>query len=734
VSIPQNQGSSSWQGTGSSASDTRATVPDAVAIPRRSLRSSFYRPSAALRRALKQSVGDRQVALVGGEPKSRAAAAPSHCPGLSGLIGAAVAVGVASGFLELFVQWFQLEILHQVDWGTLMISRHAGWMVVVTTALLMPCMGVALMAPALAWAAWRRSRNAPIARLTWTWDLAGAILGTLLLLGPLQTIHGLHPVAPVAAALGTGIRFRRWLVWPTVAWQRGARRLGTFIIGLLPFYALAQWYTITSAPERAWSLAAAQAPNVLWIVIDTLRADHMSVYGYHRRTTPELEAWAKQGITFDMARSAAPWTLPSHVTMFTGLWPSQHGARVDRPYIGQSPTLAEYLRSRGYATAGIVANVRICNRAYGVGRGFDTYIDYPWNQEISLQAAINNSAFAGTLTELARRLLIPVPGRYPLAFRRRAWAIAAQARTWLDGVNRRNASLAAASRRPFFMFLNLMDVHGPFLPAATAAGQFGTEPGLTSKQAVPECGWIALHQWQQAVPEEQPRRRDELDAVSRRLADLYDECLLGMDAALGRFLGGLRDSGMLKNTWVVITADHGEHFGEHNMFGHGSSLYNELTHVPLIIIPPLGSGLSGHDSAASLRGRRVDVPVSTRNLAATIAELIDPAGLHPFPGRSLAAAWTSDPTANTDPVLSQLEEPSLRGQDFRTDDVTKVDSLIDDGHVLIDSHNQPPELYQLAADPQQERNLAADPAELARKERMLGKLNAIRAGLAQPAD
>ena len=123
----------------------------------------------------------------------------------------------------------------------------------------------------------------------------------------------------------------------------------------------------------------------------------MSMYGYGRQTTPELEAWAKEGITFDMARSAAPWTLPSHVTMFTGLWPFEHDARVDRAYRGPSPTLAEHLRAQGYQTAGIVANVRMCNIAYGVGRGFDYYVDDPGNQEISLRAMMYNSALGSVV-------------------------------------------------------------------------------------------------------------------------------------------------------------------------------------------------------------------------------------------------------------------------------------------------------------------------------------------------
>src|SRR6185437_2269049 len=142
-----------------------------------------------------------------------------------------------------------------------------------------------------------------------------------------------------------------------------------------------------------------------------------------------------------------------------------------------------------------------------------------------------------------------------------------------------------------------------------------------------------------ADPEHRPERQRDLDAVSRRLGDLYDECLLGLDAQLGRFLAGLRDAGTLANTWVVITADHGEHFGEHGHFGHGSTLYNEQTHVPLIVVPPLGDGRPGGDPYAALRGRRVGVPVSLCDLPATMTESLLPGSQDPFPGHSLARHW-----------------------------------------------------------------------------------------------
>jgi arylsulfatase A-like enzyme len=302
-------------------------------------------------------------------------------------------------------------------------------------------------------------------------------------------------------------------------------------------------------------------------------------------------------------------------------------------------------------------------------------------------------------------------------------------RHWLDQVNERNRTVDSGATRPFFLFLNLMDVHGPYLPSASASGKFWTGPIPPVSQSSPECGWVALTELMRSAPEKQPGHRQELETASRRLVDLYDECLSGLDADLGRFLGGLRSAGMLENTWVVVTGDHGEHFGEHNQFGHGSSLYNELTHVPLILIPPLGASESGHDPARALRGRRIDVPVSLRDLPATVAQLIDASADHPFPGRTLARHWTSRGGVPPDPVLSQLEDPALHGDDFRTENVTCVNSLIYDNHILIESRNQPLELYHLFNDPLQQHNLADLSSEHARAARLKQMLDALRSGL-----
>ena len=307
-----------------------------------------------------------------------------RAPELSGLVGAALVLGVAAGFLELAVRMIQLHWLHQVGLSTLRISRHVAWMVPVAETLVTLGLTLGLVAPALVWSAWRSGRPGASRALSWAWNWAGVVLGTLLFLGPLLAVRGLH-----ARGAGAGRLCRH---------SHPSRRrpahggLATRLVLARGDRAGRAHDLLLPAVGPGWpgcgtglDPARARAPNLLWIVMDTVRADRMSLYGYPRRTTPELDAWAREGIAFDMARSAAPWTLPSHVTMFTGLWPFEHGARIDRPYFGNSPTLAEHLAAAGYTTAGIVGNTGMCNASYGVGRGFDYYVELLCNHEVSLR-------------------------------------------------------------------------------------------------------------------------------------------------------------------------------------------------------------------------------------------------------------------------------------------------------------------------------------------------------------
>jgi arylsulfatase A-like enzyme len=412
--------------------------------------------------------------------------------------------------------------------------------------------------------------------------------------------------------------------------------------------------------------------------------------------------------------------------MFTGLWPFEHGARVDRSYFGPSPTVAEHLAARGYTTAGLAANTQVCNASYGVGRGFDHYIELLGNHEVSLRATMFNSALSAWMMYLARVVGLPVPDQFLNARRRLAPQVIAHAQEWLHGVRRRNEDGPPGSHRSFFLFMNFMEVHSPYLPLPGTKRLFWTEPVPRPGLAVPENGWRALQARDAAPADRRAEFQRELDQVTRRLSDLYDDCLRGLDAQLGGFLGSLRAAGLLEDTWVVITSDHGEHFGEHDQYGHGTSLYNPLTHVPLILIPPLRAAGSAADPFAALRGRRIAVPVSHRDLAVTLTGLLLPGAENPFPGRSLARHWAPDGPAASDPILAQMEQQQLAGEEVQAERVLKLDSVIDEDHLLIVSSRHETELYRLVDDRENRRNLAGQPTQRARVERLRRTLDVLR--------
>jgi hypothetical protein len=155
----------------------------------------------------------------------------------------------------------------------------------------------------------------------------------------------------------------------------------------------------------------------------------------------------------------------------------------------------------------------MCNAAYGVGRGFDDYRDYPFNQEIGPRAMMYNSELGSVVMELGRRMLLPIPGPAPFGLRRTAREITAEGLAWLDGVSQGNPSETAGSRRPFFLFLNFMDVHDPYLPAPDAARKFWTQPIPSLPFATAGSGWNAMRARNAAPPEQRQQRQRELDEV-----------------------------------------------------------------------------------------------------------------------------------------------------------------------------------------------------------------------------
>jgi arylsulfatase A-like enzyme len=339
--------------------------------------------------------------------------------------------------------------------------------------------------------------------------------------------------------------------------------------------------------------AAPGAPNILLIVVDTLRADHLSAYGYSRPTSPGLARIASQGLLFKNAVSASSWTLPSHASMLTGLYPHDHHADGGLDLGPGYRTLAEALQAHGYQTAAFSGNGPTFSRRNGFGRGFVHFED-----DFQNLGSLSRETFYGYRvgTRLSRlHLLRNMPGRVS------AEEINQHALQWID-----------SRSRPFFVVLNYLDAHDPYLPP---------DPYLHLYTKVRRPNkWYSEHweSFEHLTPEE---KQAELDA--------YDGAINYIDAKIAYLLQKLSQRGLGKNTLVIITADHGEAFGEHGLMNHGNSLYRELIHVPLIFWEP------GQIQA----GKVVADPVSLTALPATVLDLIGDSGQQQFPGPSLTELW-----------------------------------------------------------------------------------------------
>ncbi len=298
---------------------------------------------------------------------------------------------------------------------------------------------------------------------------------------------------------------------------------------------------LSSVPEGV-ARAHEKGPNVLLISIDTLRADHLSCYGYERATTPNIDALAQQGVLFEQATSSASWTLPSYGSLFTGLDPGRHYAGMSRerelhfctdaheqpkrsvqPLRDDVPTLAELFRDAGWHTAAFVNNVFLLP-TYGLSRGFQRYTQYQYN------------AVAGV----------------------------ENARHWI-----------LAQDRPWLCFAHFMDPHVPYCPPEPWDSKFTNDPLADHMNT----GW---------PPPMQSVREHGLGPDGRKLlVGYYDGEIAFTDDQVGRLLRELDAAGALENTIVIIHSDHGEEFWDHDGYEHGHSQYQELLHVPLIVrFPP----------------------------------------------------------------------------------------------------------------------------------------------------
>lgn len=537
-----------------------------------------------------------------------------------------VCIALASGLLEALIlvllrQW------HGFAWS----SPDAFW-----------------MAP-LAYLAFYSVAAAPLLLAAWLWPrvarlqhlLVPFLVASIYCLLLVAFTTSLHWSARLLLALGLGLTASRRLAATLTTPRRWLPVAGSLLGGV--GFAAAAVVGIPALLERGQDGGSRRgAPSVLLIILDTVRAKSLSLYGYSRPTTPNLERWADRAVVFDSAYAPSSWTLPSHASYFTGR--PHRELRVDwlQPLEDSVPVLAEAFAQAGYRTGGFSSNWFYTTRESGLARGFAHYADF------------RRSAKQLLLHSAPGQLLV---GRHPGHYNRER------------DVHRKDAAVvrreflawgAQDSTRPYFAFLNFFDAHKPY---ATPLGGHPNFGGM--KTAV----------------------------------DGYDVNVWYLDRELGALLEELERRGTLEHTWVVITSDHGELFGEHGLEGHGNSLYGPSVHVPMMI---LGPDLPG--------GRRVTHPVTVTDVARTLVEVADitaPA----IAGESLADCWVRPACGDTVPPVIGA---ALTGPE----EVPPGDSLgakpwvavISSGWEYLRHADGEEELYRLHADSSEAQNLADNPA------------------------
>jgi len=393
------------------------------------------------------------------------------------------------------------------------------------------------------------------------------------------------------------------------------------------------------------------------ISIDTLRADHLSAWGYARETSPEIDRLAAQGVRFARAYAPASWTLPSHVSLFTSQLPSHHGVRDDQVALSpQALTLAELLSAAGFSTAGFVSWVYVGSK-YGFSQGFDTYLE---------------------LVDRARYEPASGGGAAPAA------QVVDAAIAWLD----------TQPARPFFLFVHLFDPHMDYAPPPPYDTMFGGDPQAADgryaslRRYIPYLG--------RPVPELPA-------AVRERVVSLYDGEIRYADAQVGRLLQAIDALG--EQSLVVVLSDHGEELGEHgSLEGHGWTLFDEVLHVPLVLRLP-------RDAEA---GTVVEAPVTLLDVGPTVLDVLGLPAEPAFEGRSLLGLARGKSAPEGRLLVAQTDRSGARLRAVRGERWKRIEVRDAGAASLGLPVRQGDSLFDLASDPGERRDVSASEPAIVR--------------------
>jgi arylsulfatase A-like enzyme len=360
---------------------------------------------------------------------------------------------------------------------------------------------------------------------------------------------------------------------------------------------------------------SAATPNIVVIIMDTARADYFGISGELGSFTATVDEIAGEGVVFNNAFATSSWTLPSHVSLFTGLYPHQHGAVHEHFNVDESlKTMAEILRSRGYATVGVNCNPWL-NKPCGIAQGFDVY------EEISRKIEYGRDKGAGLCTITAAE--------------------------WISRYCREG--------KPFFLFINYLDPHLPFSPPTHV---------MTTTNSYLNDGEFAFDSFSVEDAESYIAGTTKLTENDlETIRTLYLSEIAYVDEQIGTLVSLFRELDCLDETFMILASDHGEHLGEHNLLGHEFTLFEQVLRIPLIIRYP----------STYPPGSIVDTPVSLVDILPTVLELIgDETSYASSSGRSLLHVldW-SDEDERT--ILSELSRPTTLIYDYWKNKYPEID-------------------------------------------------------------
>jgi arylsulfatase A-like enzyme len=513
----------------------------------------------------------------------------------------------------------------------------------------------------------------------------------------------LYHKSSLLLALGVAVVFSRWIRTrqaPAVAfWRRSLPAVcAIFLLALVSIEGVERWREHQQVANL--SVANLGLPNIIVVVVDTLRADHLSAYGYPRPTSPTIDDISRHGVLFENAISTSSWSLPSHASLVTGRYVHEHGAdnvkaiplfAPNQNNFNRLPTIGEHLQAIGYRTGAFSANRTWFSHDLGFSRGFIHFEDYFNSPADMLVRTLYGREFARIYLSRTDR---SKPKRFlrwigwdslldpdeegsgsrggALGVRKRANAVNREVEDWIA---------SNSSQHPFFAFLNYFDVHR----------QYGG-----------------------------PRDFAKPDWPQETSIDAYDDSIRYVDDNVGQLLSTLRTRHLDQNTLLIITSDHGESLGEHGLETHGGSLYWNLIHVPLILWWP------GHIPS----NVRVSVPVSNALIPATLMSLLGKTPPMSFRGPSLDTIWNG-PAAAPSPILSELAVSPYAAKNDRLPDPVPtavsgpMNSIISGNSQLITHEKYGSQLYDWTRDPHELNDISNTPEGKAEVTMFLSQLQRL---------